>query len=558
MRGALLRLVLLAIILVPQLRAQSASAAEPPKCNPDTTEWGNKDNPGATPVEQEAWDKILHGQIAKFAKSKSDTPDGTRQEEESSQSRASRLLCGGFIKEILRDKWSKQIPAEGIRISGAIIDTLDLSNMPLDPRFECHSCDFEGDASFLYVRPKWFIDLQGSHIIRSAGRKCTEDESDDEDKQDHSGILNLGGLSSEGSVLLNNVKADCAITLDGAKIKENLIVQNTDARKLQGKEAQIGGNATIGYSRFFNVNLEKARIGRLAITDLNDSTDDVKNGAVVSLDGASIDRDLDLLGGFIKSVSASNVTSVSASNMTVGGKLSIGDLRRKGGPWPLECKGKEPCVITMHNSNVASVEVQDGLPAKFDVTGLTYKSFTLLDKDGKEIKPNKDADKLYVKWLQSSDKWVQSSDKSGEHSPQPYLQLANVFKVQGFDDQVDLIHIWEQNAAWDQAYWTSKPWETLKWGLIGYGYRKWLAFVWIGVFLVVGWIVVRRSHVARKHGFGFTYSFDMLLPIVRLREAHYTTELELPYRGYFYFHRIIGYLLGLLLLAALGGLTNVS
>ncbi len=82
MRGALLRLVLLAIILVPQLRAQSASAAEPPKCNPDTTEWGNKDNPGATPVEQGAWDKILHGQIAKFAKSKSDTPDGTRQEEE--------------------------------------------------------------------------------------------------------------------------------------------------------------------------------------------------------------------------------------------------------------------------------------------------------------------------------------------------------------------------------------------------------------------------------------------------------------------------------------------
>jgi hypothetical protein len=553
MRGALLRFVLIAIISVPQLLAQSTSVAGPLKCNQDTTDWSGKDDPGAikAPAEQCAWARISAGQIATFTRPELKTSDRTKQEE-SRQSRESRRLRGEFIKEILREKWSKQIPAEGIRISGAIIDKLDLDNMSLDQRFECHDCDFEGGARFLYVRPKWFIDLQGSHIIRPADRHCTDDESDDEDKR--AGILNLGGLASEGSVLLNKVKADCAITLNGAKIKENLILQNTDARKLQGKEAQIAGRATIEYSRFMNLNFEKARIGRLAITDLNDSNDDVKNGAEVSLDGASIDRDMDLQGGFIK--------SVSASNMTVGGKVSIGDLRReeKGekGVWPLECKGKDPCDIKMHNSNVANVEVQDGLPAKFDVTGLTYKSFALLTKDGKEINPNKDDQQRYVKWLQSSDKWLQSSEKSGEHSPQPYLQLANVFKVQVFDDQVDQIHIWERDAAWEQANWMSWPWETLKWGLIGYGYRKWLAFVWIGVFLVLGWIIVRRSKVARKHHFGFTYSFDMLLPIVRLREAHYTTELELPYRAYFYFHRIIGYLLGLLLLAALSGLTNVS
>jgi hypothetical protein len=126
------------------------------------------------------------------------------------------------------------------------------------------------------------------------------------------------------------------------------------------------------------------------------------------------------------------------------------------------------------------------------------------------------------------------------------------------DEEVDKIHILEREAARSQAKWYSWPWETLKYGLIGYGYRKWLAFVWVGFFLVLGWIVVRRSPIARKRRFGFTYSFDMLLPIVRLREAHYKTELELPYRAYFYVHRIVGYLLGLFLLAALSGLTNVS
>jgi hypothetical protein len=538
MRGTLLRLVLLAIISVPQLRAQSTSVAAPPKCNQDTTDWSGKDDPGAikASAEQCAWARISAGQIASFVK-----PDDTVKE--SPQSRASRLLRGEFIKEILREKWSKQIPAEGIRISGAIIDKLMLDNIAVDERFECQQCDFEGGVRLLYVRPKWFIDLTGSNIIGPTDQKCTEDE------RDYRGILNLGGLSSDGSVILNNVTADCGITLDGAKIKENLILQGSEALKLESKEAQIDGRVTIEHSRFVNLSLDKARIGRLAIADLNGLYEDETKGAEVSLDGASIDRDLELQGGLIK--------SVSASNMTVGGKFSIGDLRRKNKAGkieahPLACEGKGPCVITMHNSKVAGLEVQDGLAAKFNVIGLTYKSFALRNPaNGEEIDPNADDQQRYVKWLSSS-------EKPGTHSPQPYLQLASVFKVAGLDDQADRIHIWERDAAWHQANWISMPWEALKWGLIGYGYRKWLAFVWIGVFLILGWIVVRRSKVARKHHFGFTYSFDMLLPIVRLREVHYTTELELPYRGYFYFHRIIGYLLGLLLLAALGGLTNVS
>jgi hypothetical protein len=549
---------------VPQLGAQPTYAGEPLKCNQDTTDWSGKESPGTTKAEKCAWERIRLGQIAVFAKPELEKPDGTRQEE-SPQSRDSRSLRGEFIKEMLREKWSKQIPVEGIRISGAIIGNLTLDNIAIDQRFECQRCDFEGGARFLYVRPKWFIDLSGSHILGPADPQCKEDE------RDLSGVLNLGGLSGEGSIILRDVTADCSITLDGARIKENLILQGTDALKLEGKEAQIDGRVSIEHSRFINLSFDKARIGRLVIADINGLYEDEKNGAEISLDGASVDRDLELQGGLIK--------SVFASNMAVGGKLSIGDLRRKNKTGksevrPLTCEGQ--CVITMHNSNVASLELRDGLPAQFNVVGLTYKSFNLLTENGEDIDPNADDKQRYLKWLYCPSvksgapaadsfvrrvrQWFQNGvDCSPEgHSPQPYLQLANVFKVAGLDAEADQVHIWGRDAARLQANWVSWPWETIQWGLIGYGYRKWLAFVWIGFFLVVGWIVVRRSHVARKHHFGFTYSFDMLLPIVRLREAHYKTELELPYRAYFYFHRIIGYLLGLLLLAALSGLTNVS
>ena len=212
MREAFLKLVLLAIISVPQLGVQSTSAAESPNCNGDTTDWSGKDNPGAGRAEQCAWARICVGQIATFAKPELEKPDGTRQEE-SPQSRESRFLRGEFIKEILREKWSKQIPAEGIRISGAIIGNLMLDNVAVDERFECQHCDFEGGVRFLYVRPKWFINLTGSNIIGPADQQCKEG--------DFRGILNFGGLSSQGSIILKDVTADCGITLDGAKIKEN-------------------------------------------------------------------------------------------------------------------------------------------------------------------------------------------------------------------------------------------------------------------------------------------------------------------------------------------------
>ena len=56
--------------------------------------------------------------------------------------------------------------------------------------------------------------------------------------------------------------------------------------------------------------------------------------------------------------------------------------------------------------------------------------------------------------------------------------------------------------------------------------------------------------------FGLFYSFDLLLPIIRLREMHYDIDLKGNARYYFYFHKLAGWALGASLVAALSGLVK--
>jgi len=56
--------------------------------------------------------------------------------------------------------------------------------------------------------------------------------------------------------------------------------------------------------------------------------------------------------------------------------------------------------------------------------------------------------------------------------------------------------------------------------------------------------------------FGIAYSFDMLLPIIQLREKHKKIDLQGWPRYYFYTHKIMGYVLASFLIAGLAGLTK--
>jgi hypothetical protein len=96
-----------------------------------------------------------------------------------------------------------------------------------------------------------------------------------------------------------------------------------------------------------------------------------------------------------------------------------------------------------------------------------------------------------------------------------------------------------------------------KW-VTGYGYYLHYGMFWTLGLVVAGAIVLRVSREGPRNGmpFGLAYSFDMLLPIIQLRKRHYEIDLQSWARYYFYAHKIMGYVLALILIAWLSGLTK--
>ncbi len=94
----------------------------------------------------------------------------------------------------------------------------------------------------------------------------------------------------------------------------------------------------------------------------------------------------------------------------------------------------------------------------------------------------------------------------------------------------------------------------------GYGYGYFYSLVGMAVLVLVGVGVLRLTGEQKKQQIpvDFWYSLDMVLPIIRLREAHYE-EVDLvsrPARIYFYAHKTLGYLLLFFFIAGLSGLTK--
>lgn len=150
------------------------------------------------------------------------------------------------------------------------------------------------------------------------------------------------------------------------------------------------------------------------------------------------------------------------------------------------------------------------------------------------------------------------------YSPQPYEQLAAVYRRAGRDYDARTIAIAKQRARRRTLNPPERLWSLLLDGLVGYGYRTWMAAVWLLGFWLVGWAVFDRAHSHRDMvlakpteahpGFhGAIYSLDTLLPVVDLRQQ----DVWIP-RGaaqwWAWASIVVGWILTTAVIAALTGL----
>ena len=164
-------------------------------------------------------------------------------------------------------------------------------------------------------------------------------------------------------------------------------------------------------------------------------------------------------------------------------------------------------------------------------------------------------------------------------SPQPYEQLAKVLRNAGHSSKANdvLYTSREREQSWESArqqhkrWWKiSELWHYRKWlgfsllkCTIGYGLgeRYFRVLYWVVGLTVIGTIVLATSGAAAdKTTFWMAAcSFDQLIPLVELKKEYVEFVQNKLTNGaelYFYFHKIMGYVLGSFLVAGLGGLTQ--
>ncbi len=182
--------------------------------------------------------------------------------------------------------------------------------------------------------------------------------------------------------------------------------------------------------------------------------------------------------------------------------------------------------------------------------------------------------------LRPADWWLRWLGKQTPYSPAPYQQAATTQRALGRADVAEAIEYAsrqrELGEAWASLIKAARDlnldaglaalrhavWLAVLWAAVGYGigYRTLVhSVLWVAVWVILGVIVLRRFGEHKQNGlpdYPIAYSFDMLLPVIKLREDHYKIDLKSGARIYFYYHKILGYVLASFLIAGLSGIIS--
>jgi hypothetical protein len=188
-------------------------------------------------------------------------------------------------------------------------------------------------------------------------------------------------------------------------------------------------------------------------------------------------------------------------------------------------------------------------PKNIRLNNFVYKGFVLIDNTSPNNIKERNVD-WYIKWL----------EKNKNYSSQPYFHLSTKLVESGrIDDSKKILYESRKKRHQKINNILSWVWESIQFVYIGYGYRVYYCIYWFVGFALIGTLILKFSGQGKKNSmpYGISYSIDMLLPIIRLNEYHYTkVRLNSWVKYYFYMHKIMGYILVSFLIVGLSGLTK--
>jgi hypothetical protein len=535
MRGRIHAIVMLALLLAAPAypRAQVPAAgiapiAQTPPCSLAAEEsWSDQ--------EKFVWRRTCAGEVADFNlepgylgpldPQKTPLPD-------------KRILRSSFIETILtQDKFVNAIKQRGLRITGArFVERLDLGNAELRSELWFERCSFEAGADLSWLKTAQPIAFNTSQVTGALNFYAAQVGSDLHMENSVIGAIVLTSAHVARTLELGGSQVSGDVDVGGLEVGTNLLMTGAAVGgPLQMEGLRVGGNLDLHYATLHSVKLTGARaqqmsfegaklLGDVDMVDANVAGDlwmaaaefsdvlrlrYIQIGGLLDWSGTRFYQDVDLTGARIGGALRLDATEWFNGAGLAARFAKISILPRLGASWP----------------------------DLLEIDGLTYDGLDRPDDD-------------YAPWFA----------KLWRYSRQPYQQLANVLEAQGEIARATEVRFAEREAdrARPQHPFYVWAWLTLLKGMVGYGYYPQYAFIWVVFFVALGASVLRVSGEGPKNHmpWGITYSFDTLLPGIRLRESNYQIDIAGRWRYYFYFHRIMGWVLASFLVAALAGLTK--
>ncbi|VVN47231.1 hypothetical protein [Pseudomonas fluorescens] len=201
--------------------------------------------------------------------------------------------------------------------------------------------------------------------------------------------------------------------------------------------------------------------------------------------------------------------------------------------------------------SIASPWAMQAWPQALNIQGFKVRTLRVVSVPGIENEPPE-------KWIP---KWLEHGTNQN-FTFQPYKEISGMLRNTGNEAAAVFVEYAARErqrlVACKNHDITSCAVLTASKVLIGYGYFIQWSLLWSVAFVLLGAWIFRNTPESKSANMpiGITYSFDMFIPLIRLRESNYKIEIKGLARYYFYLHRITGWIMGSFIVAGLSGFTK--
>jgi uncharacterized protein YjbI with pentapeptide repeats len=514
-----------------------------------------------TPQEQWVWEKICAGEKADFNQAADYGGNLDPKNKESWSIR--RVLRQQFLEAIiLKEPFRGALSRKGVYIEGAwFVEALDLMMASIACNLILNRCRFESVVYMSGVKTSGLLSFEGSKFVHELNFNSASIENDLFMRNGAEfAAVEMVGTRIGGYLDMSQARFTGALNMNNIRVK-NLLVMSSEAEfaEVDLVGAQVAGAVDMRGSRFHGALYMNSLKAQQLVLSESVFENEVKldtlqterhvfirwatfsRTAPIIMDFAYIGANLDLSG--------STLSSVSLIGATIRGSLVFGQKNR-------EDQTMHPAVwqpgakIILNNTAVAALQdLENSWPNDLYLDGFSYSRLGGFGTDRETNMAMRDVSSLKG-WLARQKKF----------SPLPYEQLATALLNAGYREKANqILYSGRERERMETAIrWQNRVWLTLQKLFIGYGYRLHYALYWVLAFIVLGFVVLQATCQSLAGGplEDIFYSIDTLLPIINLDERYSKMILDGGARYYFYFHKVMGYVLASFMVAGLSGLTK--